>query len=57
MEVSALFVVSRSLGLRTAWAGVVSDRILGGDHEGSVGAGEVPQVATTSALEILRHWI
>jgi uridine phosphorylase len=41
LESSALFTVGRRLGRRCAWLGVLSDRLVDSEHEGSIHSGHV----------------
>lgn len=41
LESSAFLTVGRRLGLKCAWVGVVSDRLVGAKHEGTIHSGHV----------------
>ncbi|MFE3638538.1 nucleoside phosphorylase [Streptomyces sp. NPDC059168] len=53
MEVGALFVVAKVLGVPTAWVGVVSDQLTNGEHLGAVGAHGVLDRAVETAQHLL----
>jgi len=44
LESSAFLTVGRRLGLKCAWVGVASDRLVGAEHEGNIHSGQVMEV-------------
>jgi uridine phosphorylase len=53
LESSAFFLVGRRLGLKCCWAGVVSDRLLPGGHEGNIHSAHVMTALLRLAKYIL----